>query len=564
MRLILLAIGILYTIHLVGQPSKKQTVLFDLGKASISLQQLDSIKNIAKLAQRTTTNKLLIYAYANDAVNGASNLRLSRQRAFLMQQCFEREGIALDAIHIQNKVRRQNELAACAACAEIYVTTDSHLFNRDIYHQQILNYMQSFSKVEKQAFLIDADKDEIIVTKEGLVLFVPAGTLAASGVVDISLRYISNTWDRLMFQLDTRSHRQQFLSLESNIFIGAKQHNEAVEMRNNRSIILVMPGNQYIDNPQVYQHEGANWFRYPRQKSARTGSFYGSDYCSDLADFLEPPSYPLPPSKPTYKKLEPATNSQDEQLQSIDLKLANYAAMKLDKKGKIIGLNAQLRTKEAALKLKKNRLLIAKENILVDVRSQNKGLEKEYLKTLAQYNNNRNNLQRSYLKGLDSIRLTQKKRQKRCLLQLENLKELKASYPQDIFEQISAVLRNTTPDYTLGYWTEVNQLGWMCVAKTQSTNTEKLVPFRVLSDVSAYQVAAFLLFENEAIVQGEAIDETDIVFWEVPEGKKATLIAVTKHKAGFKIAFQQVETNGHPQTIEYNYKELSSLLPHIH
>ena len=76
-------------------------------------------------------------------------------------------------------------------------------------------------------------------------------------------------------------------------------------------------------------------------------------------------------------------------------------------------------------------------------------------------------------------------------------------------------------------------------------------------------MSVFLVFDNQSIVVGEAIDESDIVFWEVPEGKSATLIAISKNKSGFQVAHQKVETNGLPITIEYRYKNLSSLLPKI-
>lgn len=563
MHLILLLMGILLSTVALGQPSKRHTVFFDPGKASISLQQLDSIKMIAAELQGLPSNRLLVYAFADDAEGGASNLRLSRQRAFLMQQCFERAGIGLEMMHIENKIRRQRDINACEACAEILITSDTNFFNKEIHHQQIANYMQSFSEVETQAYTIDADTDELIVTPEGLLLFIPAGTLKAEGTVDLEINNIQSTWDRLLFQLDTRSHQQQFLASETNVFIGAKQNNQVVEMRNNRSITIVLPANEYLDEPRVYQHEGANWFSYPQQTAVQPGSFYGEGYCAAPSASVQAPIYSSPPQKPSYKSLEDATLFQDGQLTEIAAKLARYEAMKIDEKGKVVVLNAQLRTKEAALKTKKNRLMFAKEKILMSVRDQNQLLEDDYLKSLALYNKQRNRLQRAYLSRLDSVGGDVKLRQQRCAKQIEYFNALKASYPQHIFEQISAALRNNTPSYRLGYWTEIHQLGWMCVAKVQSKTPEQLVPFRVLSTSSAYQVSAFLVFDNQSIVVGEAIDESDIVFWEVPEGKSATLIAISKNKSGFQVAHQKVETNGLPITIEYRYKNLSSLLPKI-
>lgn len=542
-----------------AQQSDIHTVFFDQGKASISLQQLDSIKQIAAAVQSSDQNKLLVYSYASDAADGASNLRLSRQRAFLMQQCFEREGIALHKMHIENKVRHQSEGAICDACAEIHITIDTNFFNQEIYHKQIAVFMQQYARAEIQSFKVDAALDQQIMTKEGVLLYIPAGTFNATDSVVVNVKYVHDTWGRLMHQLDTRTHRQEFLDMQDNIYVEAWQQGQPIEMNNNKAAVLVMPARDNKSAAMVYQHEGANWFSYPNQKKPVTGTFYGGGYCADSAEVLETPVFPEPPKKPVLIDLKTAVATQNNQLEVIENRLKDYAAMRVDEKGKPIKLNPQLRRKEEALKTKKNRLLVAKEKMLNDCRAQNQLKKDSYHQQLARYNTERNKLQRAYVNKIDSIGLHARQKNARCIQYAENLNYLKTVYPQYIYEQIMATLRNAGFNYELGYWASVSQLGWVSVAMPRPKSSSSLVPFRVQSTASAYKVRSFLIFEDKSIVLGEALDATDIVFWEVPEGQKATLVALYYDQNKFKIACQQVITNGNPPKIDYNYNQLSSL-----
>ena len=114
------------------------------------------------------------------------------------------------------------------------------------------------------------------------------------------------------------------------------------------------------------------------------------------------------------------------------------------------------------------------------------------------------------------------------------------------------MLKNQPTSDKLGYWLKTNQLGWLSVGRKIAAMKENAVPYRAISSMSAYKVIAFLIFdETQDIVIGETLDERDIIFWEVPDGKTAKLLAVTKQGDSFLVAFHELVTSGDPIQLEF-------------
>ena len=101
----------------------------------------------------------------------------------------------------------------------------------------------------------------------------------------------------------------------------------------------------------------------------------------------------------------------------------------------------------------------------------------------------------------------------------------------------------------------------MTMAATTSPQNYETVPYRVTTPMSAYKVTAFLLLEETGlIVKGEILDETDIVFWEVPDKSAATLLAVTQRGEDFLVALHPLQTNGVPVELKFEAQSLKKLL----
>jgi hypothetical protein len=91
---------------------------------------------------------------------------------------------------------------------------------------------------------------------------------------------------------------------------------------------------------------------------------------------------------------------------------------------------------------------------------------------------------------------------------------------------------------------------------------EKRIPCRVVSPISAYKVSTFLLYEDQ-IWKGAVIDQSDIVFWEVPEGKEAKLLAITKEGDDFLIAWQAINTSDSSTKLEFTKQSLRKIIATI-
>lgn len=560
MRLIFIIIISTFWFRGAAQSENKHWVHFEQGKASVSLAQLDSIKVLVEKAIAKSNGRIVVHTYANDALEGDVNARLSGRRAYLVQQCLERAGMPLEHLQIKNKVYPPN-LETCASCAEIRVTTDSNFFSRNIYQDYVADFLIEESGVLAQTFWIEPFKNVLVTTKDGILIQIPAGTLATSdsGMVKLDVRYLKNSWELLLHSLTNRSAQQEFLDLNQAVHLELAQYGKPLKMQAGKNITLVMPSDSYTDNAKLYENKAASWLVHQQSEALKVGSFYtGTEvWCNGQNNgALALPNFETPPEKPKTIPYDLVTEEQDKELKAIQIRLDYLESQKTNEKGKTQSLSTIQKRNEHSLKNEKNRLLIEKEKIKIATRAKNEKLEEEYYKMLALYNKARNQKQQSYISDLEKAGVEKVAHQNRCAELQSNEETLKETYGQALYEQIAAQLRNHAIQSKLGYWIQSNQLGWLGVGHSAKRSLTDAVPYRVTTPTSAYKVTAFLIFdETEDIVVGETLDATDIVFWEVPDGKSAKLLAVTQEGDNFLIAFHDLMTNGDP--IELNFKNVT-------
>lgn len=569
MKFILSIIAIVFGVTMLyGQTETKHVVYFERGQASISLTQLDSIKAMVQEARQSPNARIVVHTYANDALEGASNQRLSGKRAYLLQQCLEREGVPLAHMQIENKIRSIGETEACGNCGKILITTDSNFFFQNVYHDQVADFLMDGSAVNAQTFWIRPFEEVLLTTKDGVIVQIPANALATkdSGLVKFDVRFLEQKWDMLLHSLATRSADQQFLDLNRAVHLSVTQYGAPLEMNDNKHITVILPSDLYSKNAALYQQEGTNWVAHPNDDDLKVGSFYSGEnyHCNGSGDALDLPTYKQPPVKPTYLIYDSVTAHQDELLKGIQIRLDYLEEQKVNKKGKPQALSPKQKQNEYLLKTKKDRLLIAKEKLKIEARDKNKSMEQAYYKALAAYNKERNQQQRRYIKGLDSLGAEQRAQAARCKEHQESITALRTSYGQDKYEKIAAVLRNLHSNNPLGYWMKTNQLGWLSVGNKAERKVDNVVPYRVTSTISAYKITAFLIFDDtQDIVVGETLDDTDIIFWEVPDGRSAKLLAVTQEGDNFLVAFHAITTSGNPVQLEFKQERLKDLLERL-
>lgn len=562
MRLIFIIIisTLWFKVELCAQSENRHWVHFELGKASISLEQLDSIKVLAEAAMAKSNGRIVVHTYANDALEGDANARLSGRRAYLVQQCLERAGIPLEHLQIKNKVYPIN-MENCASCAEITVTTDSNFYSRNIYQDYVADFLLEESAVLAQTFWIEPFENVLVTTKDGVLIQIPAGTLATkdSGMVKLEVRFLKNSWELLLHSLTNRSAQQEFLELNKAVHLELAQYGKPLKIQKGKNITLVMPSDLYTENAQLYTGKGQSWTEHQQSEQLKVGSFYiGTEsWCNGAnKDGLKLPNFEVPPVKPKTIPYDLVTELQDEALKNVQVRLDYLEGQKTNEKGKDQALSATQKRNEHTLKNQKNRLLIEKEKIKIDTRAQNEVVEAEYYKALAVYNKVRSHKQQSYISDLEKAGDEELANQARCAELQATEGALKEGYGQALYEQIVAQLRNQPIKPKLGYWIETNQLGWLSVGHVAKKSVADAVPYRVTTSTSAYKVTAFLIFDDtQDIVIGETLDATDIIFWEVPDGKSAKLLAVTQEGDNFLIAFHDLTTSGNP--IELNFKKVS-------
>lgn len=544
-----------------------KTIHFENGQASISLMQLEELKKLAKEAIAAKSSRILVYSFANDAQTGDTNARLSGRRAYLVQQCLEREGISLAHMQVESKLNRSEPLG-CKACAEISLTTDENFLFRNIYQENLANFLIENSAVQVQSFWIKPFEDALVTTKEGVLIRIPKGSLATkdSLLVKIDVRFVKNKWDLLLHSLTTRSTQQEFLEMNRAVYLDANQNGLPITLKKDQLITVVLPSDFYTEKTVLYQKEATAWAQHQETNYLKVGHFYNNQaaFCDNNNNNVGIPNYELPPTKPIYWISDSMTLEQDKQLREIQVRLDYLEEQKVDEKGKVKALNPQQKQNEYLLKNQKDRILIVKEKIKIKTRTQNEELEQVYYKTLAEYNKHRNALQHSYINGLNRFELEQKNTAARCEESKKNIESLQQSYGQEVYNEITSLLHNYQSQENIGYWLKTAKLGWLGIGTKSKLSTNELVPYRVKSAISAYKITAFLILEEtQEIVLGETLDETDIVFWEVPDGKSAKILAVTQEGDNFLVAFHQLTTGGNPINLEFRGQTIKEALEQL-
>ena len=552
-------------VELSAQSEQKHWVHFESGKASISLAQVDRIKALAEAAMATSNGRIVVHTYANDALEGDANARLSGRRAYLVQQCLERAGMKLEHLQIKNKVH-PTAPESCTSCAEITVTTDSNFLSRNVYQDYVADFLMEESGVLAQTFWIEPFKNVLVTTKDGVLIQIPAGTLATkdSGMVQLEVRFLKNSWELLLHSLTTRSGQQEFLELNKAVHLKLAQYGKPLKVQEGKNITVVLPSDLYLEDPQLYAGGAQSWTAHQQAEQLKVGSFYiGTEsWCTGFnKEGLTLPNFEQPPVKPQIISYDSVTASQKKELKDLQIRLDDLERQKMDEKGKAQALNTGQKRNEQTLKNKKNQLLITIEKIKIETRAKNEAVESEYYKALALYNKARNKIQQAYVRDLQKVGNEVLENQKRCVELQANEGELKEGYGQALYEQIVAELRNQPTKAKLGYWLQTSQLGWMSVGKAAKRSPADAVPYRVRTTTSAYKVTAFLIFdETQDVVLGETLDATDIIFWEVPDDKPAKLLAITQEGDHFLIAFHDLRTNGAPIQLDFKNVRLSDVL----
>lgn len=566
MKFGLVILSLLLAFTVVGQSKAKHYVYFERGQASISLQQLDSIKALAKLSLDKTDGRIIVHTYANDALEGDLNHKLSGRRAYLIQQCLERAGVPLGYMQIKSKVQSTSMTTACRTCAEISITTDSNFFSQNVYQDQIAEFLREKSGIYAQTFWVAPFRDVVVTTKDGVLVQIPAGTLntSDSALVKLDVRLIQTESDMLLHSLATRSQKQQFLDLDRAVHLEVSQYGNSLDIRANKSITVVVPSDLYVPKAQLYQQKEQEWVVHPQTNLLKAGNFYldnGDCYALAGQDSLRLPQFAVPPAKPTLLHYDSMTLEQDKLLDNIQRRLDYLDEQKVTKRGKKQDLTSVQKRNELVLKNRKNRLLIAKEKIKIQTREENEAREAAYYKAVASYNQQRHQQQRTYLDGLDSIGGIQKAKMRRCAEFEKNVELLKQHYGQASYEQLTANLRNQAVKEQLGYWIQTQELGWLSFGQLAKRNYATTVPYRVKTPISAHKITAYLIFDKtQDVVRGETLDATDIVFWEVPDGAAAKVLAITQERDNFLVAFQELVTSGDPIELDFQPFSLRAIL----
>lgn len=541
------------------------TTYFEEGKATISLQQLDSIKQWAAMVLRNPDAKIQVLSYATDAMPEDSNYGLAGRRALLLQQCLERAGVPLESMYVARQVEQAGGYP-CGSCGAMKVTSKENFLYRNIEQDLIKEYLSSYSAAPKVEHWIDSRKDTLLALPTGQYLQIPAGAFVNSDpkqAIRLTFQSLKGTKELLLHGLSTRTNQQNSLTLQQTWSVTAAQNEGALSLYPEKKITILGEATEkglpyHATTNQVWQF-GDSSLKQGYFAKVLTGDCDQKGASTNTNIGL--PNFAVPPTKPNYIRFDSVAHYQDTKLAEIQKKLDYWEALKVDDKGRPKSLDAAQRSNEYTLLAKKNQLLVTREQLIIKANNANEAMEQTYYQALAAYNKERNTQQHQYLSSLKGNQRLNQQTQNDCAKTKATLEELKQQYTNSSFAQINHLLtqQSTAKPY---YWLPSQELGWNSLAVPSTTIGQELVPYRVKLPVSAYKVLTFLVYDQQVII-GEILDETDVVFWEVPNQKAAHILAITKQGEQFLTAWQPLKVGDDNLVLKFLPQSLEKILEEL-
>lgn len=586
MQHLLLIVILITTISqsLKGQTPQYQ-VAFDTGQTAISLIQLDSIKALVKRSRALGLSKIRVVAYAHDAKQGDTNEQLSRRRAYLIQQCLEREDVPLSKLHIQNIVCDAT-IEVCTACANISLEKGDGTRPRNSYTQRNKEFLYQQTKGEQESFWVNPTEDNFIQSKEGILIYLPANTLvtAYNSPVQLTLKVLTNSRQNWWNGLATSTAANQLLAHKM-VHLQATQGGALLPSSLRYPITIVLP-NQHPQPQQwkLWQQQEQQW-KQPRQNSA-TALYLGDYYknaktpCTNRSNnAIHMPDYGAAPQRPAYINLKKATALQDVAIASLEERLQPLEALRYSKNGKKEIWTPQQKQRAFQLKNEKSLLLVTREKIRREAQDNNKVLEENYYKELGQYNQKRHKLQTNYIQAIEQ-RARQARlegvapetimEEDRCLALQQYEQLLKAAYSDTTYEQLHqhlARVQTTPQEADLGYWIRSEELGWVALGQHQPRTT-KNARFFAQSTVSPYKITAYYHQQDGQVFSGIPQEDGRLVFAGIDGSKSGEILAIVEQDGEFLLALQPIGKNGVSSAdktigLEFKFRSLDEALQTI-
>lgn len=535
-------------------------VEFDTGQTAISLAQLDSIKALVRRSKETGLSKIRVLAYAHDAKKGDTNEQLSRRRAYLIQQCLEREGVDLSKLHIQNIVCDAT-IEVCTACANLSLEQGDGTRPRNSYTQRNREFLYQQTTQEQESFWIDPTQEQFLVSKEGVLIHLPANTLVTSynSPVQLILKVLDNSRQNWWNGLATSSE-QQVVVAHKTIHLQAKQEGAPLPTALRYPVTVVLPNKG--DQPEQWellQQQEQSWKR-PSQYTT-TALFLGDYYNNAKNPCIEgskgaiyAPDYGAAPARPAYIDIKEATVLQDGAIAALEKRLQPLEDMRYSKNGKKEIWTPQQKQRAYQLNNQKSLLLVTREKIRREAQDKNIALEEAYYKELGQYNQARHKLQINYIKAIEQ-RARQARyegvapktimAEDRCLALKHYQELLKAAYDAGTYQQLQerlAQLQAPTTEHDLGYWIKSEELGWLSLgrASTVSTGTAR---FFAQSSASPYKITAYYHQQDGQIFNGEPQEDGRLAFVGINPLQQGEILAVLEKEGEFLLALQPIGGN---------------------
>lgn len=541
---------------IIAQDQLSYTLYFERGKAQINLDQLDSIKQLLKAFRTDFESHIMVNVFADDALDENNN-KLSLQRALLIKQCIQREGVSNKFIHLYNRVHQsRSNKDACNHCAEILILKDPEFYDEFDFQQNLNNYLDKKSSARLIQYKINPLKNSFIFTEKGLFIFFPANCLETSNSspVTVKIRECRKLEDFILHKLSKRNLDDIFLSTDYAISIEAEQEGHAISVKKNNAITLISPSDQFYEHSTLFEKEGLNWSAVNQQKPLLILPYDNAHLiCKPPAIQIDSPDYPLSPVRANYFDIDSACKGIQLQLDAIELRLSSFS----DEEEAGVRQN-----KKIQLEQKKDKLLIALEKKKSALRTKNQAIDEVYYHELRSYNKKRNELQLQHLKNIELLKTNRADLLKRCELAKSNDSIIQNKEPKQVLDFIKRKLLTAEIEQKYAYWTSTDRLGWLCIGQLLDLDNKLKIPYRIKTKVNAFSVQAMLIY-NEELVIGEAEDKETLVFWDIPESAKIKILAMQKDNKGIKIAKHTCLANSDELQLDFKKADFKEILKFI-
>ncbi len=588
------------------QPLWQYSIYFQEDEDALpSMADLDSLKQLAAIALKSDTQQIVIRPYVDYWRKDDRYYTLLRKRSYLLRQIFEREGLGPERLQlIQQALELPENAELMRHRIDVLIQQkDSVVQETEVnYYAEIRSFLNQLIREKKEAFRIRPDRDTILYTQRGAMLYIPKHSFRVARTtawIELSWQDALHRSELLPYILLSPELEQQLQEWAAVWNLEARVRGRPVALEEGAEIVAFLPTDDVLTD-LTYYHSSTEPSRSFQWKAIGLEAWpSNSALCLHLADAetenfvyyctlrqLAKPKPAPAPSKPQKPILEQADTVV---LQTVDSLLALNEMVRTEireafqrkeakrwvrKKKRLRQEQQYQRELEAALRQKRS-IERKKKEELDRVKAVNDERMADYKKEYAAYSRLRDSLQQAYLSAVWRWKVAGDSLKRLCAYEKDAVAYLRQAWGDSLMQGFRVALRKARdpellspaaqPLFPTGHQhliLPIRKLGWSSLQRERRVaKTLEYKAFTFGPELPSYKILALTMLEqSRTVALATGLDLDNISFNPLPSEAPICLIALYVDGEKAFLNLHKATANKLPYKLEFEeYQDLEAL-----